>query len=53
MGGYMDMNHVWTNQGTPHEPSEEEIRQAAVLANAHDFITALPEGGFARVCPLG
>lgn len=31
-------------QGTPHEPSEDQIRQAAVLANAHDFITALPEG---------
>ena len=31
-------------QGTPHEPSEEDIRRAAVLANAHAFITALPEG---------
>jgi hypothetical protein len=33
-----------TNKGTPHEPSEEDIRRAAVLANAHDFIAALPEG---------
>lgn len=37
-------NIMFGLEGTAHEPTEEEIRQAAVLANAHDFIMALPEG---------
>ena len=36
--------HITSQQGTPDEPEEEEIRQAAELANAHAFVSALPEG---------
>ena len=43
--GAKALTRTWRRwQGTPFEPSEEEVRRAAVLANAHDFITALPEG---------
>lgn len=37
-------NIIFGLEGTPEEPSEEEIRQAAVKANCFDFITALPDG---------
>ncbi|CAM9281419.1 unnamed protein product, partial [Heterosigma akashiwo] len=37
-------NIIFGLEGTPEEPSEERIREAARLANAHDFIAALPEG---------
>jgi ABC-type multidrug transport system fused ATPase/permease subunit len=31
-------------EGEPDEPTEEDIQQAAILANAHDFICGLPDG---------
>jgi ABC-type multidrug transport system fused ATPase/permease subunit len=30
-------------EGTDDEPTQEEIEEAARLANAHDFIQAMPQ----------
>jgi ABC-type multidrug transport system fused ATPase/permease subunit len=30
-------------EGTPEEPTQEEIEEAAKLANAHDFIMKMPQ----------
>jgi len=37
-------NILFGLEGEPDEPTEEEIRQAAVLAGAHEFIIGLSEG---------
>jgi ATP-binding cassette subfamily B (MDR/TAP) protein 9 len=37
-------NILFGLEGEPDEPTEEEIRQAAVLAGAHEFIMGLSEG---------
>ena len=37
-------NIIYGLEGTPHEPTEEEVKKAAMLANAHAFIENLPQG---------
>ena len=37
-------NIIYGLEGTPHEPTEEEVKKAAILANAHAFIENLPQG---------
>jgi len=37
-------NIIFGLEGEEDEPTEAQIREAALLANAHDFITALPDG---------
>lgn len=36
-------NIIYGLEGTPHEPTEEEVKKAAMLANAHAFIENLPQ----------
>lgn len=43
-GRSIKRNIIFGLEGTPFEPSDEEIRHAARLANAHDFIMNLPDG---------
>jgi len=37
-------NITYGLEGTPYEPTEEEVKEAAKLANAHTFIEHLPQG---------
>lgn len=37
-------NIIYGLEGTPYEPTEEEVKEAAKLANAHSFIENLPQG---------
>jgi ATP-binding cassette subfamily B (MDR/TAP) protein 9 len=43
-GRSISKNIIYGLEGSVHEPSEEEVRHAAFLANASSFIEALPLG---------